>query len=511
MAELGAVLLPLLVLGAPALGVLLLVLPWIFGASLSERAVAAIARVCNGAALLGVLILVVARLLDLAPGTLPIGVWWVEQGRAVSLELLLDGPGLASALLGAAVTVAAGELSITYLHRERGFLRFFATLCLTQLSVVLVSLGGSTLMAFAGWEGLGLGSYLLIGYYYDRQDTSRFATRAFVINRIGDAAFMLGALLCALWLGDTGWRVVAARAGVLSDLQALALASCFGLAAAVKAGQLPFSFWLSRAMEGPTPSSALFYGTIATHAGVLLLLRAAPILHVGQLAGALIVVIGAASAIYGTSVSSAQTDIKSSLAYGAIGQLGVMFVWVGLGFDTLALVHLVAHGAVRGVQLFHAPSVVHDPPVQAVGDMFQRSAYATAAALNRGWLEELALGTVAEPLRTLSRDLDRLDTVLISRATGSPARRAIQGLAGWREQGVNPSEVGVGRGVVGRLTQWTAAALARIEDQLVLRAIGQGLPEAGGKLGVLLNRVELSLGRLWVIALIVLATLLAVS
>ena len=131
------------------------------------------------------LILVVARLLDLAPGTLPIGVWWVEQGRAVSLELLLDGPGLASALLGAAVTVAAGELSITYLHRERGFLRFFATLCLTQLSVVLVSLGGSALMAFAGWEGLGLGSYLLIGYYYDRQDTSRCCARSGWETRAG--------------------------------------------------------------------------------------------------------------------------------------------------------------------------------------------------------------------------------------------------------------------------------------------------------------------------------------
>lgn len=503
---------PLLaLLFAPALGALALVLPWFLGWSPGERGIAAVARLTNGAALLGALLAVAGRLCGVLPGALPLGAWWSELGRPVTLELALDAPGLAFAVLGASVTVVAGRLSTTYLHRERGFLRFFAALCLFQLSVILVSLGGSALLAFAGWEGLGLGSYLLIGYYYDRLDTSRFATRAFVINRIGDAAFLLGALLCARWMGDTGWDTVAARAGALSDLEALALAGCFGLAAAVKAGQLPFSFWLSRAMEGPTPSSALFYGAVATHAGVLLLLRAAPILHVGQLAGALIVVIGAASAVFGASVSSAQTDIKSALAFGAIGQLGVMFVWVGLGFDTLALVHLLAHGAVRGVQLFHAPSVVHDPPVQPVGDVFQRSAYATAAALNRGWMEELALASVAESVRTLSRDLDRLDTVIVARATGSPARRAVTGLAGWREQGENPSTVGVGRGVLGRLTQWTAAALARVEDQLVLRAIGQGLPEAGGRLGVWLNRVELSLGRLWVIALIVLGTLLAVS
>lgn len=500
-----------LILGAPALGVLLLALPWLLGRSLSEVAMARIAGWSLGLGLLGVLLAIAGRLLGLLPGQIPLGVWWQEPGQSVNLSLLLDAPGLSYALLGAAMTGAAGQLSVRYLHRERGFLRFFVLLCAFQLSVMLVGLGGSALMSFAGWEGLGLGSYLLIGFFYDREDTSRFATRAFVINRIGDAAFLMGALLCALWLGDTEWRTLAARAGALTELQALALASCFGLAASVKAGQLPFSFWLSRAMEGPTPSSALFYGAVATHAGVLLLLRAAPTLHVGVLASALIVAVGLCSALYGAAVSPAQTDIKSALAYGAIGQLGMMFVWAGLGWDGLALLHLLAHGAVRGVQLFHAPSVVHDPPVLPVRDVFQRSAAATAAALNRGWLEELILASVAEPLRTLSRDLDRLDAVVISRATGSPARRAFTGLAGWRELRVNPSPVGLGRGVVGRLTQWTAAALGRIEDQLVLRAIGQGLPEAGGRLGVVLNRVELALGRLWVIGLIVLITLLAVA
>lgn len=503
----------LLLPGAPALAALVLAILGLARRLPSEALVRRVAGLGLGLGALGAVGLALGRATGRLPAETVLWTWLHVGEDRYEVGALLDAPGLALLLLGALVTVAAARFAVPYLHREPGFCRFFATLCLFLAALGLLALSNDALLTYAGWEGLGLCSALLIGFFRERPAAATAGTRAYVSGRIGDAGFMLGILLCLRWVGSTRWTAIAADAGTLSVAQASAIAACFLLAAMAKAGQPPLSGWLLRAVEGPTPSSALFYGAVAVHGAVLLLLRAGPLLDRGGPAATLAVLIGAAGAAMGTLISLAQPDVKSALFAASLAQVGLMILECGLGLPQLALAHMVAHGLFRGWQILRAPSIISDlrrRPVRPVAAMLARAHLPYVASLRQFWLDELARWALLDPLARLGRELAGIDSRLVDRLTGLPLRRAATGLTTWRPELEDAAAIEQGRGVLGRLTQWSATALAQIEDRLVLRAIGQGIPEAGGRLGAALTRVELLLARPFVLAILVIATLILV-
>ena len=224
------------------------------------------------------------------------------------------------------------RFSINYLHREAGFHRFFFFLSLYASAMLLLVLSDNAVGTFIGWEIAGLCSYLLIAYAYDRPVAAYNATRVFVTVRAGDIGFILGIGLSYAWTGTVDWTQLNALSTQLSSGQASAIALCFAIAAFAKSAQLPFAPWLARAAEGPTPSSAGFYGAIMVHSGVYLMILLQPILERAPLVMALIAVVGLLTAVYGFVVGLTQTDVKSSLFFATTGQLGLMFLECGLGF-----------------------------------------------------------------------------------------------------------------------------------------------------------------------------------
>ncbi len=250
------------------------------------------------------------------------------------------------------------RFAVNYMHREAGFHRLFMVLSLFAAAMALLVTGGNAVLTFVGWEVVGLCSYLLIAFFPDRPVAADNATRAFVTNRIGDAGFLLGVALAFYALGSADWAMINAGAAGLSPVQTGMLAGGFLLAAMAKSAQVPFAPWLARAMEGPTPSSALFYGAVMVHAGVYLVLRLQPLFEQSPLLMAVLAAVGLATALYGFVGGLAQTDIKSALIFATTGQVGLMFLACGLGFWRWALVHLCCHAVLRGYQFLSAPSIL---------------------------------------------------------------------------------------------------------------------------------------------------------
>jgi NADH:ubiquinone oxidoreductase subunit 5 (subunit L)/multisubunit Na+/H+ antiporter MnhA subunit len=262
--------------------------------------------------------------------------------------------------LTAGVCGAIGRFSSRYLHRERGYLRFFLLLSLFAGGMELLVLGGSFDLLFAGWELVGVCSALLIGFFHEREAPAQNALRAFVTYRFCDVGLLLGSILLHHHLGSAGLAALRGTSAAHGGWTLTAVGLLFLLAAAGKSAQFPVGGWLPRAMEGPTPSSAIFYGALSVHAGAYLLLRAAPLLREAPLASAAVVALGALTALTATLVGRTQSDVKSSLAHATMTQVGLIFVEIGLGFFDLALLHLTSHALLRAVQLLRAPSALQD-------------------------------------------------------------------------------------------------------------------------------------------------------
>ena len=487
-----------------------------------ERRTSRIALVASAAAFAATLALVAARFAGELPESLTLGRWLTSGAYQVNVNFVADSLGLTLTTLAALLCLLVTRFSVNYLHREAGFHRFFMILSLFTAAMLVLFMSGNAVLTFVGWEVAGLCSYLLIVFFQDRPVAAENATRVFVTNRIGDAGFLLGIALAFHWLGGVDWATMATGAAGLSAGQVGALAGCFLLAAVAKSGQIPLAPWLARAMEGPTPSSALFYGAVMVHAGVYLLLRLQPVFEQSPAAMAALAIIGLATALYGFWAGLAQTDIKSALIFSTTGQLGLMFLACGLGFWTLALVHLCGHAIVRGYQFLRAPSVLYPPPgarVRPVSTFLAGRRRAYAAALQRFWLEDAADWAVVQPVRRLARALNRFDAAVVDRATGlpAPAVNALSSLAQWEER-----QVGAGRilerapnaadrdpGIVGWLTERTAAVVNGFEELLVFRAVGQGVVTASRRLGRGLDRVERGLRQSWAWMAAILLVLIA--
>lgn len=448
------------------------------------------------------LVLLGADLLGKNAGSISLGDWLSSDDFKISVVFITSGLNAILTALFAILLFIVTRFSINYMHREAGFHRFFFILSLFSAAMLMLVSSGNAVGTFVGWEIAGLCSYLLISYAYDRPIATINATRVFVTNRIGDAGFILGTGLSFYYAGTINWESLNGMVEQLTIPTATVIALCFALAAFAKSAQLPFTPWLARAMEGPTPSSSVFYGAVMIHAGIFLVILLQPIFERAPLAMDVLVIIGLFTALYSFAVGLTQTDIKSSLCFSISGQLGLMFLECGLGYWELATWHLCAHATVRCYQVLTAPSLMHNVmgnPIKPIGRNYANLHWLYIASLQRFWLDPIADRTLVRPIEGLGQDLSHFDTYVIDRAMGAPASpsRAISSLAqleqkvlGASQPDYNVSQFGQGSGIAGKIFEWTANILGWFEERLVLKGIGMDIVEMGNKLGRAANTFE---------------------
>jgi NADH-quinone oxidoreductase subunit L len=346
-------------LALPALALVVLGLAWLFGDAPEEPFVA---RLATGATGLSALLAVAGTGVGALSGAFPLEVgpltWFGVGHYAFELTFRWD---LVSLVMVLGVTILSGlvvAFSTRYLHRERGFFRYFVAMLTFAFAMHWLVVAGSYDQLFVGWELVGLTSILLVSFFHERAAPVSAAIRVMISYRFADLGLLLGAV--AMHQAAHGTRFGHVHAEQLSSGQATTIALLMLLAASGKAAQLPFSGWLPRAMEGPTTSSAVFYGGLSVHAGIYLLIRSAPLFQASLVASIAAVAIGGGTALAGAVLSRVQPDAKGSLAWASASQLGLMVVEIGLHLPELALAHLVGHASLRCFQLLRAPSLLHD-------------------------------------------------------------------------------------------------------------------------------------------------------
>ncbi len=282
------------------------------------------------------------------------------------MKFVFDRLSVPMVILSLVLCGTVGSFGLSYLHRDAGFQRFFMCFAMFLAGMTFASLAGTIETLFLGWELVGLSSALLVAYFHERAAPVANGLRVWAVYRIADAAFLAAAIALhhqtgggdfSILMGDQPWPAGTASLGSGS---ALLVGTFLLIAAAGKSGLVPFSGWLPRAMEGPTPSSAIFYGALSVHLGAFLLLRVSPILNQSVLLCAMVVALGLVSALFASLAGRVQTDIKSALAFASLTQVSIIVVEIGLGFQYLALIHLIGHACMRSLQLLRAPTLLRD-------------------------------------------------------------------------------------------------------------------------------------------------------
>jgi NADH-quinone oxidoreductase subunit L len=291
--------------------------------------------------------------------------WIRVGGLEVPFALLLDP---LSSLLTLVVT-GVGSLihvySLGYMAHDEDRVRYFSYLNLFTFFMLLLVLGGNLPLMFVGWEGVGLCSYLLIGFWYKKKSASDAGKKAFIVNRIGDVGLILGMILAFHAFGTLDLVDIASNAGALVGERmgefGVITAVCLLLfvGATGKSAQIPLHVWLPDAMEGPTPVSALIHAATMVTAGVYMVARLAPLYHGSATASAVVAVVGAATAFMAATIAIVQTDIKKVLAYSTVSQLGFMFLAAGSGAYGAAVFHLFTHAFFKALLFLGSGSVIH--------------------------------------------------------------------------------------------------------------------------------------------------------
>ena len=291
-----------------------------------------------------------------------------HDGRAASLQadagFLLDPLSSIWLLFVTGVGMLIHIYSTGYMAHEGGYYRFFGYLNLFMFSMLTLILANNYVLMFVGWEGVGLCSYLLIGFYFHRKSASDAANKAFIVNRIGDAGFLLGMFFIAWIFGSLRFTEVTAlaRAGhfsaeTLSYITAATLLLFVG--ACGKSAQLPLYVWLPDAMEGPTPVSALIHAATMVTAGVYMVARSNALFVLAPESMKVVAIVGALTAIFAASIGLVQNDIKRVLAYSTVSQLGYMFLALGVGAFAAGVFHVFTHAFFKALLFLGAGSVIH--------------------------------------------------------------------------------------------------------------------------------------------------------
>jgi NAD(P)H-quinone oxidoreductase subunit 5 len=436
------------VLAMPALLLAVLGLTSLLFRPLSENAMARWTASCVSGGLVAVLSILA---LMLASGSRYVP---VELGDWVSipqkhfhfhLKFAFDRLSVPFVVLTFVLVGTIGAFANRYLHREEGYGRFFLSFALFLLGMVVASLAATIETLFLGWELVGLSSALLVAFFHERTTPVVNGQRVWSVYRFSDAAFLLAAValhhVAGAGAGDFS-RLMLAEPwpeghAALTSQQALWVGLLFLLAAAGKSALIPFSGWLPRAMEGPTPSSAVFYGALSVHLGAFLLLRVSPLLNASHWLSAAVVALGLVSAVFASIAGRVQTDAKGALAFASLTQVGIITVEIGLGLRYIPLIHIIGHACLRTLQLVRAPSLLHDyhsledaiggrlpheDGAEWVPDRFRRTIY--RVGLERGQLDPTLDRFVVQPFVQVFRWCDRMERRWTDFWTGAASRES---------------------------------------------------------------------------------------
>jgi len=371
--------------------------------------------------------------------TLSFGAWSTSGGQGLPIDFLVDRMSLTFAALSVAIAGVVSAFSNRYLHREPGYNRYFVLLAMFVTGMLLIALAGNVEVLFVGWELVGLSSALLVAFFQDRSAPVANALRVFSVYRISDAAMLSAAVLLRHVAGTDSLSLLFGGVRVptvqLTGADATIIAILLIVAVAGKSALLPFSSWLPRAMEGPTPSSAVYYGSLSIHAGCFLLLRSGPLLEHAPIARFVAAGLGISTAVFAAVTTRVQSDIKSSLAYASLTQVGLIVVEISAGWYRVAFLHLAGHACFRLLQFLSAPNVLHDlhGMENAMGDQLPQSwdyfgrrmpdRLQTALflfAIERGFQDTFLDKIVVDPFVRLARFLTRLDAWLCGAVLSIP-------------------------------------------------------------------------------------------
>lgn len=436
------------VVGSPTMLLAVLGGSSLIGLPLSERTMSRWIQASVITGLLAAIGIVVWMLtLGTWQASLELGDWVaIPEGHFhFTFKLVFDRLSMPFAILSFLLVGTIGLFANVYLHRDPGYGRFFVLFAMFLLGMVLTSLAGTIETLFAGWELVGLSSALLVAYFHDRPGPVHNGLRVWMVYRVADAAFMIAAVALhhltgagdfVELMGAGPWPAGEAS---LTSGQALFVGSLLLVAAAGKSALVPFSGWLPRAMEGPTPSSAVFYGSLSVHLGAFLLLRVSPILELSVWLSGAVVALGLITAVYAALAARVQTDVKSALAFASLTQVGIIVAEIGLGLRYLALIHIIGHACLRTLQLLRAPTLLRDYHrlENAIGShlpyepgLLERlvperlRGWVYHFALERGYLDSLLADYVVEPFVKVCTWCDGLERKWTQFLSGSRARES---------------------------------------------------------------------------------------
>lgn len=285
---------------------------------------------------------------------------WINSGTlAVPFELLVDPLSALFLLIITGIGFLIHVYSIGYMHDDEGFSRFFTYLNLFVFFMLLLVLGNNYLIMFVGWEGVGLCSYLLIGFWFKNTAYNNAARKAFVMNRIGDLGFLLGIILIFITFSSISYNEVFLKAGTVSTGRITCIALLLFVGAMGKSAQLPLYTWLPDAMAGPTPVSALIHAATMVTAGIYMIVRSNIFYSISEVASETVAIVGVVTALFAATIGLFQNDIKKILAYSTVSQLGLMFLGLGVGAYSSSVFHVTTHAFFKALLFLGAGSVIH--------------------------------------------------------------------------------------------------------------------------------------------------------
>ncbi len=285
---------------------------------------------------------------------------WINSGSLIiPFELLVDPLSALFLLIITGIGFLIHVYSIGYMHDDEGFSRFFTYLNLFIFFMLLLVLGNNYLIMFVGWEGVGLCSYLLIGFWFKNTAYNNAARKAFVMNRIGDLGFLLGIILVFVTFGSISYNEVFEKAGTVPTSTITCIALLLFVGAMGKSAQLPLYTWLPDAMAGPTPVSALIHAATMVTAGIYMIVRSNIFYSISEVASETVAIVGVITALFAATIGLFQNDIKKILAYSTVSQLGLMFLGLGVGAYSSSVFHVTTHAFFKALLFLGAGSVIH--------------------------------------------------------------------------------------------------------------------------------------------------------
>ncbi|MGD0938504.1 MAG: NADH-quinone oxidoreductase subunit L [Terracidiphilus sp.] len=304
----------------------------------------------------------------------------------VDFSFVLDQLSLVMLLIVTGVGFLIHVYSVGYMGDDEGYARYFSYLNLFLFFMTVLVLAGNALLMFVGWEGVGLASYLLIGFYFNKKSAADAGKKAFIVNRIGDFGFLVAMFLLVANFGTLTFTEIAAKLGMDPGWNGgvvTVIALCLMLGAAGKSAQLPLYIWLPDAMEGPTPVSALIHAATMVTAGVYMVARTHVIFDHSPLALSVVAIVGAATALFAATIALVQNDIKRVLAYSTISQLGYMFLGCGVAAYSAAIFHLMTHAFFKALLFLAAGAVIHslggEQDLRKMGGLWKKLPFTFAA------------------------------------------------------------------------------------------------------------------------------------